>query len=347
MSCFGNCWNNSEPYKKGAFVRYREKSVSEHGRGFIPWTWSRKFHLTYQLGEVLGRGAYAVVHEATKMEPPYQSYAVKVIQRNRLNSQDLHHFNDEVQILLDLQHVNIIRLYELYKTPDYFFLVMEKLDGGELFDRLCEKEFYSEMDARDVCRTIFEAVAYCHEQKVAHRDLKPENLLLVSPSNDSHVKLADFGFAKRVPRPNSLLTQCGSPAFVAPEIINFKPYDERVDNWSLGVIVFTILGGYNPFQEETVHLTYQQIRQANYRFDPEYWDGISPDAKKLVRGLLTRDPNQRLTAEGALSHAWMIGRGNDLVQHSVNLKQLKKFNVERKKESNVRSVNMYWLLTRR
>jgi len=393
--CFSFCWNsNNEPHKKGALFEeathhrgggsarittrnFNNNSNHQHSRSYIPWVWSKQFHETYQLGGILGRGAFAVVHNATTVVPPppldhdddnnhhqqhqqQQSYAIKVFQRIRMTRQDLSNFSNEVQILLDLRHEHIVRLHELYKTPDYFFVVMEKLDGGELFDRLCEKEYFSEMEARNICRTVFDAVAYLHAQKIAHRDLKPENLLLVSRNNnnddDDHgsqivVKVADFGFAKRVPRPNSLWTRCGSPAFTAPEIINFQTaYDERVDNWSLGVIVYTLLGGYNPFQEATVHLTYQQIRQANYQFDPEYWDGISRDAKQLIRGLLTRDPDRRLTAEGALSHPWMIGRGTDLRQHAVNLKQLKKFTVERKERiasNEVRSANMYWLLTRR
>ena len=349
MSCFRACYCFDEPQKKtGAFEAYLTNDKSDHhSRRYIPWVWSREFHHAYRLGNVLGKGAFAVVHEATQLEPPHLSYAVKVIQRNRLKPIDLRHFKNEVQIMLDLQHENIIRLHELYKTPDFFLVVMEKLDGGELFDRICQKEVYNEMEARDVCRTVFEAMAYCHEQKVAHRDLKPENLLLISPNDDSHVKIADFGFAKRVPRPNSLMTRCGSAAFTAPEIINWKPYDERADNWSLGVIVYNILGGYNPFMEDTVRLTYQQIRQANYRFDPEYWDGISRDAKNLIRGLLTRDTDKRITAEEALSHPWMTGRGDDLTQNLVNLKQFKKSNAERKRDTNVRSVSFYWLLTRK
>lgn len=359
MSCFCSCWDSEETLKNGAFEEAyypgrNTRSITEHSRGYIPWVWSRKIQQTYHLGKLLGQGAYALVHEATEMQPPHQSYAVKIIQRHRMGKVDLRHFNDEVHILLDLQHENIVQLHELYKTPDYFYIVMEKLDGGELFERLCQKTFYSEMDARNVCRTVFDAVSYCHSQRVAHRDLKPENLLLCSSrDNDdcSRVKIADFGFAKKVPRPNSLTTRCGSPSYLAPEIINYKPYDERVDNWSLGVIVYTILGGYSPFQEETNHLTFQRIRQADYQFNPKFWDGISPDAKKLIRGLLTRDPDQRLTVDAALQHPWMIGRGGDddlkKKNISVNLKELRKFNAESKKRGPVKSVSMYWILTRR
>jgi calcium/calmodulin-dependent protein kinase I len=364
MWCWRTCCDNDDSdsllyyNKNSAFVsceHHRQHYYSS--RSYIPWTWSRKFEKTYRLGKVLGTGAYSVVHEATKIiktpDTTNNDYAVKVIQRCRLNSDDLRHFNDEVQILLDLSHPNIIRLYELYKTPDYFFLVLEKLDGGELFYRISEKEAYSEMDARNVCESIFDAIAYCHDQHVAHRDLKPENLLLVSANDDWHVKVADFGFAKRVQRPNSLLTKCGSPGYVAPEVVNFQPYDERADNWSLGVIMYCMLGGYNPFQQETIHMTYQNIRQASYQFHPEFWDGISPDAKNLIRGFLTRDVDKRLTVQQALLHPWMTGHGGNelmLQTNKINVDQLKKFNaerLERAKNESVRSVSFYWLLTRR
>ena len=183
--------------------------------------------------------------------------------------------------------------------------------------------------------------------------MKPENLLLKDKSEDSLIKVADFGFAKHVETPESLRTLCGSPAYTAPEIINYIPYDERVDNWSLGVILFTVLGGYPPFYQPTIHETFQQIRQGSYSFPSEYWAGISPDAKKLIKGLLNRDPNQRITAEEALQHVWMTGRGEMLAQRSLsdNLERFQKFNWERKRQQHsngeVKSVSMYWLVSRR
>jgi len=362
------CRACSDRSKKGAFESLDENDLlqeqyhqsrrsknkrinTEHSRNYIPWVWRRKFHSAYRVGPMLGKGSFAVVHEATLWEPPHESYAVKIIKRHSMSASDMIHFNDEVQILLDLRHESIIRLHELYKTRDYFFVIMEKLNGGELFERICECEYYSEMDARNVCKTIFDAIAYCHSQHVAHRDLKPENLLLVHPSSSEDVKIADFGFAKRVPRLNSLTTRCGTPSYMAPEIVNAIPHDERVDNWSLGVILFTLLGGYSPFHEDTTHLTLQRIRQGCYSFDPECWDGISPDAKTLIKGLLTRDPEKRMTVHEALGHAWMTGRDDDdsLKKNSINLRHLSKFNEEErlKRKSAANSVSFYWLLSRR
>lgn len=323
----------------------------QHTRSYIPWVWRREFRDAYRLGQVLGEGSSGVVYDATSSEPPHQSYAVKIIQRRRMSAAAMKHFSDEVQILLDLRHDHVIRLHELYKTRDCLYVVLEKLNGGDLFDRICEVETYTEMDARNVCRTVFQAVAYCHGQNVAHRDLKPENLLLVSRDVDSRVKVADFGYAKRVPRPASLTTRCGTFSYMAPEIVNAIPHDERVDNWSLGVIMFTLLGGYNPFLEDTNHLTLQNIRQGYYQFDPEYWDGISPDAKKLLKGLLTRDPDKRTTVRDALGHPWMTGRADDCLKKnslSHNLHQLKMFNAERRQRAaDAKSVSFFWLLSRR
>ena len=118
---------------------------------------------------MLGKGSFAVVHEGTQLTPPHQSYAIKVVQRRNLTRKQLVAFKDEVQILADMKHDNIVRLYSLFKEPGYFFVVMEKLAGGELFDRLCEIQTYNEKNARDAMKTILEAMAYCHAHNVAHR----------------------------------------------------------------------------------------------------------------------------------------------------------------------------------
>lgn len=171
--------------KRGAFVSIDspatandEQQVPRRARARIPWIWSHKFLQRYQLGQKLGQGSFAVVYEGTSLSPPHQSFAVKVISRRNLKRKQLVDFKDEIGILADIQHDHIVQLYELYKDPEHFFVVMEKLEGGELFDRLCEIKTYNEKDARDAMRIIFEAMAYCHARNIAHRDLKPENLLL-------------------------------------------------------------------------------------------------------------------------------------------------------------------------
>lgn len=138
------------------------------------------------------------------------TYAVKCVNRKKLSKEDDAALLDEVSILKEMKHPHIIRLYDFFVQPDYYYLVMERMCGGELFDRIVAKAYYNEREARDVCKILLTAVGYCHSNRVCHRDLKPENLLLLSQQDDSTVKIADFGFAKRVEKPNSLKTQCGT-----------------------------------------------------------------------------------------------------------------------------------------
>lgn len=173
MTCCGLfCGSPDEAKKPTPFVScdgHIGEQDKKEGRARIPWVWSRKFLQNYQLGEKLGQGSFAVVHEATSLAPPHQSFAVKVVNRRKLSRKQLVDFKDEVQILADLQHESVVRLFELYKESGFFFVVMEKLSGGELFDLLCEIQTYNERDARDAMRVIFGAMAYCHSQRIAHR----------------------------------------------------------------------------------------------------------------------------------------------------------------------------------
>jgi serine/threonine protein kinase len=186
-----------------------------------------------------------------------------------------------------------------------------------------------------------EAIAYCHDARVAHRDLKPENLLLRSLTDDMSIKLADFGFAKVVEKPNSLTTQCGTPGYVAPEILNGVPYDERSDMWSIGVILYILLGGYPPFIDENQRRLFRKIRKGKYEFHPEYWDPISEDAKVLISSLLTVDADKRLLAREALNSNWIAVASDEQLEKGdmgANLMQLRKFNGRRKFRAAVASV---------
>jgi len=165
------------------------------------------------------------------------------VTKSKLTKEDEIALKDEIIVLRELQHQHIIRLYDVFEEKSFWYLVTEKMTGGELFDRIVSKSFYNEKEARDVCKILFEAIGYCHSHSVAHRDLKPENLLLRSEDNDSEIKIADFGFAKKVLTPNSLTTQCGTPGYVAPEILEGVAYDTKSDMWSLGGIVYIQLGG--------------------------------------------------------------------------------------------------------
>ncbi|CAM9422002.1 unnamed protein product, partial [Choristocarpus tenellus] len=187
-----------------------------------------------------------------------------------------------------LDHQNIVKLYGFYEEKYFYYLVMEVLNGGELFDRIVLRQYYNEKEARDTLVVLLDAVRYCHDRDVAHRDLKPENLLLVSDTDDATIKLADFGFARPVGK-EGLRTQCGTPGYVAPEILKGEVYGKPVDMWSVGVITYILLGGYPPFHDDNQAKLYQKIKKGRVVFHPQYWNTVSDEAKDLIRKLLTLD----------------------------------------------------------
>jgi hypothetical protein len=188
----------------------------------------------YNFGRTVGTGTFSIVKKC-KLLKTGGIFAVKICNRSKMNPTLEHRLQDEISILSNLNHPNIIRFYDTFVSTNSYYLITEYLDGGELFDRIVEKHTYTEKEARDVCSIIFDAVNHCHMHRITHRDLKPENLLLLSRDNDTNLKIADFGFAKMTPSEDSLTTFCGSPMFVSPEILNKKPYGTNTDMWSIGV----------------------------------------------------------------------------------------------------------------
>jgi calcium/calmodulin-dependent protein kinase I len=233
--------------------------------------------------------------------------AVKCIDRNGLPEEDESSLRQEVEILRSLDHPNIVKLLDFFEEEKFFYVVLEFLPGGELFERIVKKSFYNEKEARDVVRTVCLGMKYCHDRGIAHRDLKPENLLLTTANDDAIVKIADFGFAKRSCGVGSSLleTHCGTPVFMAPEILRNQSYSLAVDMWSIGVITYILLGGYPPFQESNTNRLFKKIVNGRYEFPEQYWGGVSDSAKDLIRGLLQVDPKTRFSVDDVLNHPWV------------------------------------------
>lgn len=242
---------------------------------------------------------------------------------------------DEVAILASLNHPHIVPLIDFFDEKDCYFLVMELMSGGDLFDRIGKKKSYSEADARDLIVKMLKAVGYCHAAKIAHCDMKPKNLLLMSEDNDSYIKLADFGFAARCHDPKSLTKQCGTPFFVSPEILMRKPYDQQSDMWSVGCIVFLLLSGNLPFMGRSQKELFRKIVAGKYEFQADDWDDISEEAKDLVKKLLVLDPDHRVTAMDALRHPWLKTSRDQLDQSQLQgtAQRLKTFNARMKLRS--------------
>ncbi|GMI61912.1 hypothetical protein ScalyP_jg6062 [Parmales sp. scaly parma] len=296
------------------------------------------FHTDYDIGTDLGSGSFSVVKAATHRETG-NIVAVKCIRRASLPADEREALRDEVSILRELDHPNIIAMHDFYEEEQNFYLVMEVMEGGELFDRIVQKSYYNEKEARDLVKILLNSMQYLHVRNIVHRDLKPENLLLANKQDDSNIRLADFGFAKRVIKP--LKTQCGTPGYVAPEILRGDTYGLSVDMWSIGVITYILLGGYPPFHDDNQSVLYKKIKAGEFVFHPEYWDPVSPEAKDLITRMLCVDHTKRLTAEDALDHPWIAGMSDQELQaHDLNgtLTEIRKFNARRKLKGTIKAV---------
>lgn len=184
-------------------------------------------------------------------------------------------------------------------------MIMEELTGGELFDRIVKKECYTESEAAKVVREICSALLFCHKQGIAHRDLKPENILYASDDQESEVKVADFGLADILPKNKLLQTPCGTPEYVAPEVLHRQPYSTQVDMWALGVITYILLCGYPPFEGDTPAQLYHAIRACDPDYTGEEWNFVSAEGTEFVQSLIHSDPKARLTAAQVMQHKWL------------------------------------------
>ncbi|KAL7529497.1 hypothetical protein ACHAWF_006233, partial [Thalassiosira exigua] len=294
----------------------------------------------YAFGPIIGTGGYSVVRKC-KLKETDEMYTVKIVSRKVLNWEVEQALKHEISVVNLLNHPHIIRLYDTFVTINTYYLVTEYLEGGELFDRIVQKTTYTESEARDATYVILDAVHHIHSCGIAHRDLKPENLLLRSKDDDRDLKVADFGFAKWAPNEDSLATLCGSPGYVSPEILREVPYGTKTDMWSIGVIVFILLGGYPPFQRPDQAEQFERIKCGTYEFVESYWGTVTDEAKSLIRSLLDTDPRRRLSAEEALNHPWMRADARHLRRSSLmaGVRGMREFNSRRKFKSAVRSVS--------
>lgn len=296
----------------------------------------------YKIGETLGKGSFATVKHAICRADESQ-WAVKIIDKTKLDKEDEDALKVEVDILQTVQHPNIVVLRQVYDTPKVFYMVMELMTGGELFDRIVEKEKYTEAEASAVVFKLAGAIKYCHDMGIVHRDLKPENLLYASKSPDSDIKIADFGLAKLLKESDMMATACGTPGYVAPEILQGGPYTDKVDIWSLGVITYILLCGFPPFYDENNAVLFSQIKAGAFDFPSPYWDGVSATAKDFILKLLVVDPTRRLTAQQMLEHPWVAAYVSPAPDAAPApdlrsaLTELRRFNGKRKLKAHIRA----------
>eukprot|EP00484_Ammonia_sp_Unknown_P014212 CAMPEP_0197081186 /NCGR_PEP_ID=MMETSP1384-20130603/214509_1 /TAXON_ID=29189 /ORGANISM="Ammonia sp." /LENGTH=301 /DNA_ID=CAMNT_0042520079 /DNA_START=97 /DNA_END=999 /DNA_ORIENTATION=+ len=286
---------------------------------------SRRFDDLYELGDGIGHGSFAAVKQCRRRHDN-QAFAVKIIDKRHLKTQDLINLRDEIQILRKLQHPNIIRLIDVLDDGRRVFIVLELCHSDDLLDYLITKpqNRLTETEAAHILHALCNAVQHLHANHIIHRDLKPENILFDLHGN---IKLADFGLAYygqtsetdedsktgTVSSSSSDLDSkqqivmnecCGTPHYVAPEVIAQRAYNYKCDVWSLGVILYVMLAGYQPFEGHSLRHIYSRISNARYDFKSARWDNVSDDAKELVKRLLTVDPSTRMELADISKHAW-------------------------------------------
>jgi len=273
------------------------------------------FDVAYEVDEAnyIGTGKFAVVHLCWRRAQPEKRYALKVINTRMGDMASLNRIREEINILQNLgNHRSLVSLVDVDESlAGCIRLVLELCEGGELYDRIQQKQYYSEQEAKETCYNLLEACAYIHGKGIMHRDLKPENILLTSKVSNVDVKISDFGLAKisrdyprRLPRSHSI---CGSDFYLAPEVIKQEEYGREIDIWAVGVISYVLLSGSLPFFHNVLHKLYRQIVERDLSFPEQAWKNVSKGALDYILRMLQVRAGDRLTADQALQHPWLRG----------------------------------------
>ncbi|XP_063364229.1 ovarian-specific serine/threonine-protein kinase Lok-like [Cydia amplana] len=294
----------------------------------------------YYISRILGQGACGLVklvYDKTKCT----KHAMKIIKKSRMTNGQVNNLNDpekirnEINIMTALRHPCIISTEAVYDSREAVYIILELMQGGELFDRITKHGRLTEKLTRFLFRQMVLAVKYLHSEGITHRDLKPENVLLESKDDETLVKISDFGLSKFVGEDSFMKTMCGTPLYLAPEVLkaNGRGYGPEVDVWSLGVIFFVCLAGYLPFSADYSGMSLRdQIVTGRFRFSAPHWEGISLRAKQLMKKMLTVPVERRITLDQILRHSWMqdvdvINRVDRLLIQTVQVRQFSQLSV--------------------
>uniref|UniRef100_A0A673X4C8 Si:ch211-27e6.1 n=1 Tax=Salmo trutta TaxID=8032 RepID=A0A673X4C8_SALTR len=275
----------------------RHNKVAKYKAKFDPRVTAR-----YDIKALIGRGSFSrvvrVEHRATR-----QPFAIKMMEVEAREGREV--CDSELGVLRRVSHLNVVQLVEVFQSPQRVYMVLELATGGELFDRVIAKGHFTERDATRALQMTLAGVGYFHSLGITHRDLKPENLLYYHPGADSRLLVTDFGLAMGSGN-WSMTTTCGTPEYMAPEVVLRMPYSCQVDMWALGVIAYILLSGSMPFEDDSRPRLYRAILRGRYSFHGEPWPSVSNLAKDFIERLLGVDPSSRLTAIQALRHPWVV-----------------------------------------
>ncbi|CAO3576412.1 unnamed protein product [Absidia cylindrospora] len=246
-------------------------------------------------------------------------YALKIILKRVIAGKE-HMLDSELDILTKVKHPHVVSMHAMYESADAVYIVTDLASGGELFSQLLDQGCYTERDAANLVRQMLEGLVYLHDCDIVHRDIKPENLLFATKEADATLMITDFGLSKILKNHDDILTTaCGTPGYVAPEVLLQKGHGRPVDLWSVGVITFVLLCGYTPFYGEDQAALFESIMSGKYEFDEEYWGDISDSAKNMIDNLLAFDPEKRITATDALQHPWITNEEEEQALGKTNL----------------------------
>ncbi|GAB0495321.1 hypothetical protein MMPV_006620 [Pyropia vietnamensis] len=263
----------------------------------------------YALVAVLGEGHFGRVYLG-KDRQTYERFAVKVLRKSTTKTRSHLHIQRELEILRRVNHPNIVRLYDLFVDDQKLYFVLEYMPGGALFDLLAEHKTFSEELASSMVRDILRGLAYLHAHNIVHRDLKPDNILCSSSEWPFQVKLADFGLSNMLDEEDdSLQSKVGTPLYCSPELLMAAKYNEKIDCWAAGILMYELLTGTRPFNHPDSKTVINMIVEGKIRYPDDLWRGISAEALNLVQSLLKRNPEERPSADEALQHPWILNGG--------------------------------------
>lgn len=259
--------------------------------------------VNYDIDRKIGSGTFGKVYEVT-YKPINQKRAMKVVKKDTINYQDdAQTFLKEIEMLTQLDHPNIIKIYEYYVDELNYYVITELAKGGELYDQIYKLKYFKEEHASIIMQQIISAVCYMHSKGIVHRDLKPENIMLDTDDGDLTIKIIDFGTSNYFHQNEKLSLKVGTPYYIAPEIIK-GTYNDKCDIWSLGVIMYILLSGTPPFNGNDDQMILQRVKEGKYNMQLSEFDSVSDEAKDLIQKMLTYDPEKRISALEALKHPW-------------------------------------------
>jgi len=300
----GNNTNANTDKENGEVLSVKDVKINIGG--FVKEQQGR-IDANYRIGATLGTGAFGFVKKVTH-KPTGSVRAMKIISKGSMTrEEESKRFLNEIEILKNLDHPNILKLYEFYQDQKNYYLITEYCTGGELFDKIISLKHFNEQLAADTMHQVLSAVSYCHSNRIVHRDLKPENLLLESTADNANVKVIDFGTSRSFNRNTKMNQKYGTPYYIAPEVLK-KKYDERCDVWSCGVILYILLCGYPPFAGPNDDAILQLVARGAVKFDGPEWKRVSPEAKGLIKKMMAYNPEERITCENALNDPWIRNR---------------------------------------